>query len=305
MKTLKFKEQVELLLEVLPFVAKETCFALKGGTAINLFVRDFPRLSVDIDLTYLGDEPRDEALLLVEQALYRIKSDLESKIKGIKIFPSRKEGLPNDIKLFISKNEVQIKIEASPIQRGVLLPTESRSLTKKAVDEFNLEIDFKIVNLGDLYGGKIVAALDRQHPRDLFDVKLLFENEGITEAVRLGFITYLLGHGRPPNEVLSPTLLDQTALHESEFQGMSEVPFSYKDFELTRKQLIAKIKKEITEDEKNFLISFMKGSPEWALFKHPEIKELPAVKWKLLNIGKMDQKKKTEMVDKLIEYFNP
>ena len=56
MKKSKFYTQVVLLLDVLPYIAKESCFALKGGTAINLFVRDFPRLSVDADLTYLGDE---------------------------------------------------------------------------------------------------------------------------------------------------------------------------------------------------------------------------------------------------------
>lgn len=51
-----YKKQVELLLKTLPEVAKETCFALHGGTAINLFIRNMPRLSVDIDLTYLPIE---------------------------------------------------------------------------------------------------------------------------------------------------------------------------------------------------------------------------------------------------------
>ena len=48
-----YRRQVQLLIRVLPSIAEEACFALKGGTAINLFVRDMPRLSVDIDLTYL------------------------------------------------------------------------------------------------------------------------------------------------------------------------------------------------------------------------------------------------------------
>jgi len=56
-----YRSQVELLLRVLPYVAKEKVFALKGGTAINLFVRDLPRLSVDIDLTYLPFEDRATA----------------------------------------------------------------------------------------------------------------------------------------------------------------------------------------------------------------------------------------------------
>ncbi len=46
-----YRKQVELLVRTIPNVAEEKCFALKGGTAINLFIRNMPRLSVDIDLT--------------------------------------------------------------------------------------------------------------------------------------------------------------------------------------------------------------------------------------------------------------
>lgn len=90
MKKSKFYPQVLLLLDVLPYIAKESCFALKGGTAINLFVRDFPRLSVDADLTYLGDESRDIALKNTEEALLRIKNDLEKHI-GAKVSVSVRE----------------------------------------------------------------------------------------------------------------------------------------------------------------------------------------------------------------------
>ncbi len=69
----EYKAQVDLLLKVLPFVALEPCFALKGGTAINLFVRNMPRLSVDIDLSYLPMDDRDAALSNIEESLYRIK----------------------------------------------------------------------------------------------------------------------------------------------------------------------------------------------------------------------------------------
>jgi predicted nucleotidyltransferase component of viral defense system len=54
MKDSPYYKQVELMLKIIPLVAAERCFALKGGTAINLFVRDMPRFSVDIDLTYLA-----------------------------------------------------------------------------------------------------------------------------------------------------------------------------------------------------------------------------------------------------------
>lgn len=64
--------EVQLLLQVLPFVFQEPCFALKGGNAINLFGRDFPHLSVDIDLVYLPDADRQQALSRIHQALDRI-----------------------------------------------------------------------------------------------------------------------------------------------------------------------------------------------------------------------------------------
>ena len=63
-----YRRQAALLIRTLPLVAEETCFALKGGTAINLFIRNMPRLSVDIDLTYLPVQPRAESLTAIDAA---------------------------------------------------------------------------------------------------------------------------------------------------------------------------------------------------------------------------------------------
>ena len=67
-----YVNQVRLLLGVLPEIAAEEVFALKGGTAINLFYRDMPRLSVDVDLTYLPTVDRDTALKDMDRRLDRI-----------------------------------------------------------------------------------------------------------------------------------------------------------------------------------------------------------------------------------------
>lgn len=299
MKNSPFKPQVDLLLEVLPFVSKEKCFALKGGTAINLFVRDLPRLSVDIDITYLGDEPRGAALILVEEALKRIKGEIETKVVGAKVLSSKKVGLDNDIKLFVSKGAHQIKIEASPVIRGTVLPVENRVLVSRAVEIFEVEVETPVVNLGDLYGGKLVAALDRQHPRDLFDVKLLFENEGLTQDIVNGFLTYLISHNRPFHEVLKPTLLDQRKAFESQFSGMTDVAFDYEDFEKTRIRLVKELNSSLTADHKEFLISFMTGEPKWDRISVQKVRDLPAVKWKFMNIEKMDKAKRSQMVELL------
>lgn len=64
-----YRKQVQLLVRVLPLVDTEKCFALKGGTAINLFYRILPRLSVDIDLLYIPMDDRETALINIKAAL--------------------------------------------------------------------------------------------------------------------------------------------------------------------------------------------------------------------------------------------
>jgi hypothetical protein len=80
-----YKKQVTLLLKVLPEVAKEACFALHGGTAINLFIRDMPRLSIDIDLTYIPLENRQLSFQNINQGLCRIKENIQRIIPDIHI----------------------------------------------------------------------------------------------------------------------------------------------------------------------------------------------------------------------------
>nr|BFD66173.1 nucleotidyl transferase AbiEii/AbiGii toxin family protein [Bdellovibrio sp. HAGR004] len=302
MKNSKFYPQVVLLLDVLPYIAKESCFALKGGTAINLFVRDFPRLSVDADLTYLGDESRDEALQKTEDALLRIKADLEKQI-GAKVTSSSRQSQPTDIKLFVNRDGVQVKIEANPVLRGVLYPFKAMSLNQKVTDEFDKEFDIQISSLPDLYGGKIAAALDRQHPRDLFDVKLLFENEGISDDIMTGFLVYLMCHKRPPNELLKPTLQDQTALFNEDFKGMTNISFNYSDFVKTREALIERINASLTASDKKFLLSFFEAKPDWSLFRESRAQDLPAIKWKLMNLSKLDSGKRVAQIETLKAIF--
>jgi hypothetical protein len=80
----KYQRQVALLVRILPLVAEEKCFALKGGTAINLFYRDMPRLSVDIDLTYIPLAPRPAALKEIDTAMKRIAVRITAAIPAAK-----------------------------------------------------------------------------------------------------------------------------------------------------------------------------------------------------------------------------
>lgn len=274
-----YKVQVSLLLKVLPEVAKEKCFALHGGTAINLFVREMPRLSVDVDLTYVPIENRDTSMKHIVEALNRIKKSIEATIPEVHI--SLQEEI---LKLQISTPKAQIKLEVNQANRGVIDATKEMVLCEKAQDEFAAFCAIDVVPLSQLYGGKICAALDRQHPRDLFDIKYLMENEGFTDEIKKGFILCLLGSNRPLHEMLNPNLTDQRLAMENHFDGMSYVPFSYEDFEATRDQLITTIKERLTKADKEFLLDFKSLTPNWSIYN---FEEFPAVQWKLQNLHKL------------------
>ena len=281
-----YRAQVDLLLQVLPYVAKEETFALKGGTAINLFVREMPRLSVDIDLTYLSVDSRDVALKNIQEALNRIKADIRKNIPEVTVHPVPLNG-NTDVKLNCQSRDAQIKIEVNTITRGNIFPTELMQVVDSVQDEFGKFAAINVVSLAELYGGKICAAVDRQHPRDLFDVKLLLENEGINDNIWEGFKIGLISHYKPVNELLSPILKGQKSAFEKQFAGMTYLTFTYGDYENTRKTLVDSIQQRLTDDDKRFLLSFETGMPEWNLLPHESVKELPAVKWKLINIQKL------------------
>lgn len=273
-----YTKQVRLLLDVLPEVAKETCFAMHGGTAINLFVRDMPRLSVDIDLTYIEIAERNESLAGINAALIRIKERIEGLRPSIRI--QHKE---NICKLQLDERGVMIKIEVNMVGRGLIGEATKGQLCEAAQEQFDVFCAMPIVPLGQLYGGKFCAAMDRQHPRDLFDVKLLLENEGFTDDIKRGFIFGLVGSNRPSHEMLNPNLLDQRMAFENQFEGMSAIEFGYDEYETTRLRLIETIQSGLNEDDKAFLLSFNRLEPDWSIY---DFQEFPSVKWKILNLEK-------------------
>jgi predicted nucleotidyltransferase component of viral defense system len=301
-KNNSYYRQVELLLKVLPYVARESCFALKGGTAINFFVRDMPRLSVDIDLTYLPIESRNITLTHIEEALIRIK---ESVLQYLPNTVVREKRILDDtrlVKLFISQRDILIKIEPNVILRGSVYPCENRDLKNKASEIFELTVsDVPILSMADLYGGKICAALSRQHPRDLFDVKLLLENEGITDSIRQAFLIYLASSPRPMHELLNPNpiLLNMLSAYEDEFVGMTEHQVSFEELIEVRQQLTTILLNSLTNNERKFLISIKKGEPDWGAIPIEGIDKLPSLNWKIINITKMEIKKHQTALDKL------
>ncbi len=298
-----YRKQAELLLRILPSIMREEVFALKGGTAINFFWREYPRLSVDIDLAYIKVQERDLSLLKINDCLASIKVRLERIFKGIQISNKIDQHRHTIYALIIRYEDTTVKVEVNPVIRGNVYPTINKKLCNTAEKEFELSVTAKTLSFEDLYAGKICAALDRQHPRDLFDIKLLFENEGFTERIRKAFIVYLISHSRPIVEVLNPGLKDIKVIFEQEFAGMTIQEVKLSDLIKIRTDLIKTIKDTLTGDEKKFLLTFKNRNPEWSLLSLDGIDKLPAVKWKLINLERMKPDLHKKAYEKLEKYL--
>ncbi len=293
-----YRKQVSLLMRVLPIIAEEKCFALKGGTGINLFVRDMPRLSVDIDLAYQPVLERDESLREIDASLKVIGEKVSKVIRGSKVQASPLRGTEAIVKLVVSTADAQIKVEVTPVLRGTVFPSEVRAVSEKVQEEFGFA-EINVVSFADLYGGKIVAALDRQHPRDLFDVRLLLAHEGISRELFQAFLVYLISHDRPMSEVINPRFRDIRHEYEHGFLGMTFEKVSCEELESTREELVARIRSAFTSDDKEFLLSLKSGTPNWQLLNIDGVEALPAVRWKLENLSKLKADKRKELMDRL------
>jgi hypothetical protein len=238
-----YLDTARLLTQVAPLVFVDDTFALKGGTAINLFVRDMPRLSVDLDLVFPDHTlPRKEALGKINAAIRQSAERLE-------------------------KQGFQVHIPKAD-------------------------------------AGKLVAAMDRQHPRDLFDVMQLFDHEGITPGIRRAFLVYLASNNRPVHEVLFPQFRDIQHDHTHNFDGMTAEPVSLGDLLATRERLARELQQGLDDNERRFLLSLVSAEPEWPLLGIDHLDQLPAIRWKLQNLAKLKKhnpKKFAEQAEALAE----
>jgi predicted nucleotidyltransferase component of viral defense system len=294
----QYRRQVALLIEVMPFVAAETDFALKGGTAINLFVRDMPRLSVDIDLTYLPVAPRPESLAAIDAAMKRIAAAIRPKLRGARVIEVLNAREQIVTKVTVQRADAQIKIEVTPVLRGCVFVPVVRSVSPSVEESFGFA-EMQVVSFADLYAGKIMAALDRQHPRDLFDIRDLFANEGIDDDLRRAFIVYLISHDRPISEVLVPRRKDIAHEFAHGFDGMTAEPVALEELLAAREALIGAMAGGMPEGHGEFLMGFKRGMPDWDLLGVPGAADLPAVRWKQLNLDKLSRDAREKLVAKL------
>jgi predicted nucleotidyltransferase component of viral defense system len=277
-----YLETARLLTQVAPLVLVDDTFALKGGTAINLFARDMPRLSVDLDLVFPDYTlARDAALVRINDAVRQSAERLKARGFETRTVSATDAG---ETKLLVRRGRIQIKIEVNFVMRGTVHPVRRASLTRTARDALQSDLEIPVVSLEDMYGGKLVAAMDRQHPRDLFDVMHLFAHEGITPAIRRAFIVYLASHNRPIHEVLFPTPRDIEYEYVNNFQGMTAEAVPLDALLAARQRMIDEIQHGVDADERRFLMSLLAGEPEWRLLGVAHIEQLPGVRWKLHNL---------------------
>lgn len=277
-----YADTVRLLLAVTPAVFNGNIFAMKGGTAINLFVQDMPRLSVDIDVVYRPwQTQRDEALKAINDELAAIARRLEPL--GVQTRLIRSKDL-SDTKLIVENDTTQVKIEVNIVFRGTVLPVEHQSLSARTSNLFGVEFEAPILARDELYAGKLVAALDRQHPRDLFDVWRLYESGGLGDGIVECFVIYLAGHNRPTHEVLFGNDKDIAAEYERAFVGMTEVDCSLEVLREARAQLRHDLPQRLTDKHKQFLAGLVRAEPDWFLLECAHAANLPALRWKLANL---------------------
>ena len=288
-----YTNTVQLLLRVVPDIFNNKIFAMKGGTAINLFVQDMPRLSVDIDVVYIPHEPpRDEALRAISDEIHLIQQRMNKLGLSTRLSKLNSE---NDTTLFIENKRSQVKVEVNTIFRGTLFPTVTRSLSEKTAQLFNINVEAPILAEAELYGSKIVAALDRQHPRDLFDVFKLYEQTDLTPEIVEAVVIYLAGHNRPTHEVLSDTNKDIGMSYTNSFVGMTiEESPSLTTLTDTRSRLRADIIHRLTAQQRNFLIGLAEANPDWSLLDCKHAQDLPGLRWKLINLKKFQKNRPSD-----------
>ena len=284
-----YADTVRLLLSITPDVFANDIFAMKGGTAINLFVRDMPRLSVDIDVVYTRwQHPREQALPAITAELNAIAGRVARLGLTARAVPSKDLG---DTKLLIENESSQVKVEVNVVFRGTVLPTERRALTSRTASMFSAELEVPVLAPAELYGSKLVAAMDRQHPRDLFDVWQMFESDGLTDAAVECFVTYLAGHNRPTHEVLFGNEKDIASEYTDNFVGMTTEPVALDTLLQARERLRSELPRRLTDKHRDLLIGLARAKPDWTLLQCPHASELPALRWKLTNLQTFRQRR--------------
>ncbi|WP_321917030.1 nucleotidyl transferase AbiEii/AbiGii toxin family protein [Paraburkholderia sp. J11-2] len=295
----QYLNTVRLMLAIAPDVFDTPHFAMKGGTAINMFVQDLPRLSVDIDVIMRSHDPdRAEALAIINTELARAKQAIERQGYHVTVAGASGKNKGDDVKLTVASADTQVKVEVKYVFRGTLMPTVMRPVVPRAQEMFR--VDFEVPTLADaeLYGSKLVAALDRQHPRDIFDVQHMYETYGgLRDDCVAAFVGYLAGHNRPVHEVLFAKPHSLAHEYEAGFVGMTVDEVSLSRLEEVQAQLHHDLPRALSPKQREFLLSLVRLAPDWALMPYAHLSDMPAIRWKIENLRKLRTRDKQRFAD--------
>ncbi|MBP6892860.1 MAG: nucleotidyl transferase AbiEii/AbiGii toxin family protein [Pseudacidovorax sp.] len=288
----RYTDRVRLLVEILPVLAQEPRFALKGGTAINLFEHDLPRLSVDIDLAWLPVHDYAEDARLIADALARLAEALRARPLQLQVQTSAGEGVGTVTRLVASRGRARVQIETTPVMRGAVHQARNMVVRPRVEEAFGFA-EVQVLDFADLYAGKLAAALSRQHPRDLFDVGLLLEDERADELLWRTFLVYLTCSPKPAWEMLAPRVpADFAATFEAHFKGMTAEPISAQALLESRERLLTRVAEWLDQPSHAFLRSVEDEQPDFGLIGLPHAAELPGVRRKLHNLAQRSAAKR-------------
>jgi hypothetical protein len=278
-----YQRAVQLLLRLVPIVFASDVFALKGGTAINLFMSPVSRLSVDLDLAFLPlGLPRAEALAEISRELEGVRERAEASSLTTRA-PRRVSG--DESQVLVSDGQTEVKIEVNQVFRGSVLPTHMARLHPTAEELFATHVAARLLANAEVYAGKAVAALDRQHPRDLFDVWIRYHDGGYSSSDLDVFAVYLAGHNRPPHEILTDRDRPLADLYVASLVGMTSgnTP-SVEELDATRRQFRLDVLRRMSSQAREFLTSFFALDPAWDALPFSGLEQLPALQWKQRNL---------------------
>ncbi|MBX3648581.1 MAG: nucleotidyl transferase AbiEii/AbiGii toxin family protein [Rhodocyclaceae bacterium] len=298
----RYAERVKLLVEILPTLAEERRFALKGGTAINLFEHDLPRLSVDIDLTWLpvGDFASD--VRDISAALEGIGDRLRTGPLRLQVHTSGTEATGVH-RLIASRNRARVQIETTPVMRGTVHPVRTMRVRPGVEQNFGFA-EMQVLDFADLYAGKLSAALSRQHPRDLFDLQPILDDGRLDERLWRTFLVYLTCSSKPAAEMLSPQApRDFDQIFTAHFAGMTAEPVTAEALLDVRARLLQRIAELLDVPSRAFLESIEREAPDFSLIELPHAADLPGVRRKLANLGQRSSAKRAADYEQLTAFL--
>lgn len=288
----RYRDRVQLLVDILPVLAKETRFALKGGTAINLFEHDIPRLSVDIDLTWLPVGGFEADVAAISAALEQLAQILRARPLQLQVQTSGGAKTGGITRLICSRGRARVQIETTPVMRGTVHPVRTMVVQPKVEQAFGFA-STQVLDFADLYAGKLAASLSRQHPRDLFDIGFLLDDERAGSVLWRTFLVYLTCSPKPAWELLAPREpVDFEAIFDTHFKGMTAEPMTATQLLENRARLLSWISDMLDKPSRDFLWSIEGEQPDFGVIGMEGAAALPGVERKLQNLARRSKAKR-------------